>query len=391
LGSCAGKRKGTGTDSHWSPEEQELKRRLLCLSTYPREDASFRQRILQYLPYLAEQGWVVRTHSIACSRVYRHKNDGGWVRLLMFFVFIRGVIGRLRVILLAGQYDAVWVHREAFPFFTPHLEKVLSHLVRGSVVMDLDDALYAEAKTDWRTPLRNPACYPAAVRTAAAVTVGSPNLQRFALDCGVPAHVIPTCVDTATLRPRTAERPGSRLVLGWIGSWSTAHSLEIVGGVLAEVQARIPFDFLVVGPKNYRTYLPASLEPEFREWSEEGETDILQRLDIGLMPLEDTEWNGGKCSYKIVQYMSVAVPFIASPVGMNVDVTKASGAGLLARTSTEWHDSLLRLLTDRDLRSELGARGRAYASANFDYRIYTRIIDRLLRETASKAEGIDCR
>jgi glycosyltransferase involved in cell wall biosynthesis len=49
-------------------------------------------------------------------------------------------------------------------------------------------------------------------------------------------------------------------------------------------------------------------------------------MHIGIMPLEDTAWARGKCSFKMLQYMSCGIPVVVSPVGMNLEILKMGGS-----------------------------------------------------------------
>ena len=63
---------------------------------------------------------------------------------------------------------------------------------------------------------------------------------------------------------------------------------------------------------------------------------------VGIMPLLDTEIAKGKGGFKLVQYMSVGLPCISSPVGFNKDVINHD-CGYFADTETEWVDAVLSL------------------------------------------------
>ena len=65
--------------------------------------------------------------------------------------------------------------------------------------------------------------------------------------------------------------------------------------------------------------LPAD-RVEFVQWSEANELPDIQAMDIGIMPLEDSPWARGKCSFKMLQYMACGLPVVVSPVGMNAEV-----------------------------------------------------------------------
>ena len=58
--------------------------------------------------------------------------------------------------------------------------------------------------------------------------------------------------------------------------------------------------------------------------------------------------------FKILQYMGVGVPVIASPVGINTASIRHGETGFLAADARAWQEALLGLATDRSLRQRMG-------------------------------------
>jgi glycosyltransferase involved in cell wall biosynthesis len=83
------------------------------------------------------------------------------------------------------------------------------------------------------------------------------------------------------------------------------------------------------------------------------------------MPLEDTPWARGKCSYKALQYMAAGIPVVADDVGISASVIGHEAAGLISQSPAGWTEHLVALARDHVLRSRLGAAGRARIAADF--------------------------
>jgi glycosyltransferase involved in cell wall biosynthesis len=97
------------------------------------------------------------------------------------------------------------------------------------------------------------------------------------------------------------------------------------------------------------------------------------------MPLENREWEKGKCGFKALQYMALAIPAVASPVGVNTEIIRHGESGFLCKDEEAWYNILLRLAVDDDLRRVVGHRGRdtveqRYSSAS----LKTRFLDLLI-------------
>jgi glycosyltransferase involved in cell wall biosynthesis len=104
--------------------------------------------------------------------------------------------------------------------------------------------------------------------------------------------------------------------------------------------------------------MDTKLKLEFAPWSLERSREELRKFDIGLMPLEDSEWNRGKCGFKLIQYMAVGAAAVASPVGVNLEIVRDRETGYLALDKAEWKDKLTSLTEDRALRLRMGHSGR---------------------------------
>jgi glycosyltransferase involved in cell wall biosynthesis len=83
------------------------------------------------------------------------------------------------------------------------------------------------------------------------------------------------------------------------------------------------------------------------------------------MPLADTAWCNGKCSYKMLCYMAAGLPVVVTATGMNCEVLAMGEVGLSAGCEQQWVDALIALLSDADLRRRMGAAGRAVVEEHF--------------------------
>ena len=83
------------------------------------------------------------------------------------------------------------------------------------------------------------------------------------------------------------------------------------------------------------------------------------------MPLPDDEWAKGKCGLKILQYMALEIPAVASPVGVNTQLINDGVNGFLCASSQEWHVALEKLIESRQLREEMGINGREFVKVNY--------------------------
>ena len=50
------------------------------------------------------------------------------------------------------------------------------------------------------------------------------------------------------------------------------------------------------------------------------------------MPLPSDKWSEGKCGFKLIQYMALGIPAVASPVGVNSIIIEPGINGYLCTT-----------------------------------------------------------
>ena len=67
------------------------------------------------------------------------------------------------------------------------------------------------------------------------------------------------------------------------------------------------------------------------------------------MPLNDSPWEEGKCGFKILQYMGLKLPVVASPYGVNKMIIRDNVNGLIARNKNDWYEKIQLLKSDRIL------------------------------------------
>ena len=75
------------------------------------------------------------------------------------------------------------------------------------------------------------------------------------------------------------------------------------------------------------------------------------------MPLKSSGWERFKGGYKLLNYMSVGLPVVASPVGINNKLVKDGFNGFLASNNEEWINKLSLLISDFELRKKIGIQG----------------------------------
>ncbi len=349
--------------------------KVLLLSRYDRLGASSRVRTFQYIPRLKEHSIEIITAPLFTNDYLRHYyRTGKKDRVQVATAYLR------RVVQLAGsrRYDLLWIEKELFPFLPAWGESLL-HLLGKPYVVDYDDAVFHNYDLHPNPVVRSLlGCKIDTVMAGAALVVaGNDYLADRACRAGAKkVACLPSVIDLERYRVALpdADRP---FTVGWIGSPSISHYLDVAGSALVEVCRQGTSRMVLVGAG--RVALPG-ITLEQRTWSEETEVADIGTFDAGIMPLPDSAWERGKCGFKLIQYMACGIPVVASPVGVNREIVEHGVNGFLASTQKEWVRALTVLRDNPALRREMGQAGRAKVEREYCLQVTAPRMLRLLQE-----------
>lgn len=331
--------------------------RLLALTRYGRMGGSSRLRSYQYIDSLKEHGVELQVAPLLrneyLQRLYA-KQPTRWREVLCDYLH------RVKILVKAGSFDALWIEKELFPNFPAFFEEVLAALGIPYVV-DFDDATFHNYDNARFPKSLLAKKIDSVMRSSALVTCGNNYLAQRARDAGASrVEILPTVIDLErySVAAPTTDHP---IVVGWIGSPSTVKYLDIVMPALHILARDIPVHLRVIGA----CFSSDVLEVECKSWSEESEVREIQQIDVGIMPLTDSRWERGKCGYKLIQYMACGLPVVASPVGVNSDIVKHAQNGYLANTIDDWVTALRALCRDQESRTKMGMVGRQMVESQY--------------------------
>jgi glycosyltransferase involved in cell wall biosynthesis len=318
---------------------------------------SSRHRVLQYVPFLRDQGIDVHV----CPRGRRWKEKFEFYRTL-------------------GDYDVLYILRKLFhPAEFWYVRRKAK-----KVVYDFDDALmYRSSGARSYYSLSRRIRFAWMMPRVDYVVAGNEYLKSHALRYNPNVIVIPTSVDLSRYTLKKRRTDDGAVTLGWIGSASTLRYLKTVVPALQRVcRENANVEFKMVSDR----FLEGLEFPAIRKpWSSEDEQADLQSFDIGLAPLSDDLWSRGKCSLKVLQYYGVGVPVVCSPFGVNREIVKDGVNGFWAENQREWEQKLTLLIRDEGLRCEMGMKGRATAEEGYSIAANAPRLCSVLKEVAGPA------
>jgi glycosyltransferase involved in cell wall biosynthesis len=349
-----------------------MTKRILFVIPYPLDKApSQRFRVEQFFPALEEHhiSYIVAPFLDDKTWAVLYQQSGllkkGWGVL-------KGFLKRFALLFKATKYSHVFVHREASPIGPPVFEFLLAKVLRKKLIYDFDDAIWM-VNTVTPSPLvdmiRSVWKIRYICKWSYKVVGGNAYLCNYASKYNRNVVLIPTSVDTckkfASVKTHSNEK---KLVIGWTGSHTTMTYLDMIYPVIRKLEEKYDFTFLVISNKAPEAELRSL---RFLPWKKDTEIEDLSKIDIGIMPMFRDPFSEGKCGFKIIQYLSMGIPALATPVGVNATIIEEDRNGFLCEDEQEWYQKLSLLLEDADMRQRMGMNGRKKIEEQFSIKANT--------------------
>lgn len=255
--------------------------------------------------------------------------------------------------------DVVVIERQLFDDdsteYETHVRRVAKRLV-----YDVDDAIHLGRSKKFET------LWNGADRVIAGNQFLAESVRPY---CGS-VSVIPTSIDVERFqfKDRVAQKAGSSLTIGWTGTSSNLGQLAIIRDAIESVSVEHDVTLEVVcedRPDRLSEFDNWRVPVRYTTWSREEEVAALSRFDIGVMPLETTPWNRGKCGFKLIQYLATGLSAVASDVGVNSEIADSGHAALLARSSEDWATQISMLCSNPNRRIQMGQCGRSRVESEY--------------------------
>ena len=340
-------------------------KKILFLVPYPLKKApSQRFRVEQLIPLLQAESIPYHIQSffdektgniLYVNRAYFSKSIG----------LLKGFLRRAKLLLFyLKEYDYVFIHREASPIGSPIFEWYISRVRKKKIIFDYDDAIWiADSKSPLTRWVKASWKIRHIIKWSYKIAAGNEYLANYARQFNRNVVVLPTTVNTDDVHNQVKDQHTNPVVIGWTGSHSTLQYLDEISDVL-ERFANQGNEILIICNKppsfNFKNL-------RFLPWNEETEITDLLKMNIGIMPLVNDKWSEGKCGFKLIQYLSLGIPAVASPVGVNRTIITPDN-GFLCTTKDEWEAALGKLIVDESLRERMGRNGRQKIMDNYSVR-----------------------
>lgn len=339
------------------------------------QSAVFRYRFYQYFQNM--QGYI-RYNKRLSDKIYSKLmpvgEKGMLIKFLVYFYMLYRVCFQMLTDLFNGV-DILIISRvlvkKRMPFFFYYLLKQFKK--NGTkIIWDFDDDILAMKEISAKD-------FMFFSELADTIILASPFLiDLFKEQYKSKVIVIPTTegvmqnLFTTTTNDKRIIEYSQIVKLLWVG---TSSGLKFVSKICPQLE-KAAIELKKFNKKLVLTlvcnrnidYNPLYFQIVFKEWTFEIAQSSFLNSHIGLMPLENSKVAKGKGGFKLIQYLSVGLPSLASPIGINKLILQAGGGYLIENEENDdWSDSIVKIGTDINLWRELSENARINYNINYSF------------------------
>lgn len=281
------------------------------------------------------------------------------------FKYTIGMSGCRKFIRRLEPGDVAWILESMLPFdLNCSFEKAVLQKGCGYIFHTKDDYItLSDSVLANQQKIR--------VSLADLIMVPTPNLRDRLLEYfpDKAVDVFEEPVDTERFITFNADSTdyNERPIVVWAGSPNSLKYLPHITKALKKVYLEKPFVFRVISG-NIKPKIEFDFPWQWLPYDFEKEEQLLKGARIGLAALEDTPSTRCKGTYKVKVYMAAGIPVLASPIGYHQELVRHGKTGYMVDGEQEWVETLLMLLKNVELASEMGVAARAEAVQRFSHK-----------------------
>jgi glycosyltransferase involved in cell wall biosynthesis len=362
------------------------KKDVLFLECFPEDGAGYTYRVKHWMNLLLQDGFKVESKFIIrfAKEFFRESSSENLQRFL-----IKSIVIRIKQINYSRNFKVVVVRRNLLNYnqYGNHFMEKLLAAAHPNRILDFDDDIGATVAYDGRKRLFHKLLmtsqdhFYSSFHFYNGFITGSSYLKQLLKSKHKDlkdeyVQVIPTCVNYTDVPCKNFEDQPI-LTFGWIGGTQNLNLLKKIVPALNKIYEYAQIQLIVMaGVDNFD--LGATFPVHFEIYSLETEIDFLKRIDIGLMPLNDNMIDKGKCGFKLLQYMGVGVPGIASAITVNNEIIEQDVNGWLVKNDDDWEPVLKQAILKKNELSRYGANARKTVEERYtfksNYQFYKKFI-----------------
>jgi glycosyltransferase involved in cell wall biosynthesis len=343
-----------------------------------------RFRLEHFIPALEQNGYEV-----IFSNIISKKDDELFYSKGKYFaklrILIKSFFHRLRDVRITKDCDLIFIYREAFMLGTTYFEKKLAK-TKVPIIFDFDDSIWLNDTSDGNKNLawlKRPEKNAKICGLSTLVLVGNKFLADYAKQYNSNVFILPTILNIDYHNFSKSQIKKSAVCIGWTGTTTTLKHFYTAIPVLKRIKEKYKEKVYFKVIANTKTW-DKDIDVKLTQWNKETEIDDLCEFDIGIMPLPNDKWSNGKCGFKGLQCLSLEIPAVMSPVGVNTEIIEHGVNGFLADDDEQWFEILSKLIENPELRKEIGKNGRKTIEEKYSVNVWEDKFLDLIRQTIEK-------
>lgn len=290
-----------------------------------------------------------------------------------FYIFFRILLYLIKDLLLYKP-NAIIIHRNLIGRYMPYVFKLILIRMKNQgcqIIWDYDDHIIESREVsmstfDWFAKIADTICVTHLyLKALVPLKFHDKVVILPTTDGDLYIHCTPETVDK--------QRENSlhhTINLIWIGTSVNLSFLKDIIDELDKCSQTIADNFNRKLTLTIVCDKPLKVDTSFLivrniSWSRAATIKELQNAHIGIMPLRDNVFTRGKGGFKLVQYISVGLPCIASNVGYNNNIV-SNECGFLVKDLAEWSNYVIQL-SNVQLWKKYSNSARHYWKKNFSF------------------------
>jgi len=272
-----------------------------------------------------------------------------------------GAVGNIPSATSIEGYDVVLVQKKLFP------RRIVLFLRKHSrrLVFDIDDATWHPhgRKHSFITRIRTKLRVKWISQSADVCTTPNSFISKYLENIGAFVKKVPMALQSKDWMPKL-NNASSKVYLGWSGAPSNLRYLESIESILREILTTFPQSELVV-LCGRRPNFQSDLRFRHILWTPGCEKEVVPKFDIGLLPLDRSDFTDGKTPIKALQYLASGLPVVGCPLSGTLEIAEKAKSFFLADSSEQWVKALSNLIDSDKFRRMACLQSRSAFDLNF--------------------------
>lgn len=312
-----------------------------------------------------DESWDIHVHSLRPNIPGSNK----FITAVELGVFSLKVYEKVIKINTVYDSDVLIIHKSLYGDL---IDRVFDTVIAERLFLTNNNVIYSTYDADYvEFPKKTAYLFKNTSHILATSKAIKQEAQKYASNDNI-SYVAPS-VDTDFFNPHYSvpeDLETDSLVIGWIGN-ADVHQDNI--WYLAECLNELEDDDIILRLLLGGGSISSELRNELSNldiglhtidsvpW--EDVPVVINSFDVGLAPLEDTEFNRGRSSEKVREYMACGIPVIASDVGENPHLL-GENTGILVSSRNDWVNAVAEFRDDTK-RLQMGHSARQHISENY--------------------------